>query len=1734
MAKLTARFDMVDRISKKMRAMRGEFEFIQKRKRALEKPMVFEVRDRATKQMKSIRKTAEKLTSQRTITLSAVDKITKPTENIKKYLERRFPKSHTLLMQVKDNVTRDMRNINNFIKRRMPRAHEIMVQARDRSRTVLDRIRNYLGKNILGVHMLEVVVRDKAMPTLHKIANYTKRQLAKGYNFSVKAIDIATKTVGRIASYADRTLPRIRSFTIQAFDSASRVIGSVKRALFSIPTMITVTLAAVGIGSLGKATVGRAIDYENYGVAMRHWLGGDEKEAEKLVSWMRDFADKTPFSSPDLFPALSRGIGISDGDVQLAKDYLTLASDMASLSGGKKTVSDAMEAIGNAKMGEFTMLQGYNVPMSKEKFDLLGGMSGLYDYLYEGGEDGFIGFKGGAEDFSESSYGLISTIRGYISGLFAEAGDGILESLKPRLKTIKDWLDNNGETWGKWKDTIQKAGEQGAEWILTKLENSFSYIRDNYLENDDFKKLDFEGKVKFIMDDLGQWWDDKAQPWLVDVAKDVGRAVYDGVVWGIKEGFKSVGNMWSDFFEEPSVDNFIGAGMGTLIAGSIASFALGPLIAGVKGIIGTIKGVYGAGKKIGGWFGKGKAPGPTTVPVGSVPKTSTPKTSTPKQPNGKPVYTQPWFNKGDKATTNMPNEFKKANKGLSRFSKYLGKLKLPVLGTALGAVSLFSADKGEMPGILGGMGGGIAGSSIGAGIGTAIFPGIGTIIGGLIGGVAGSFGGEALTNWFVDNFESIKLKAGEYALKIGSAFIGFKETVSETLFNGQWWSEKWNSVKERTEGTMFDGSWWSEKWDKTKGWAAEKWSNVTDLWDKAKENIASTLFSGDWWLEKWNSIKDFATSTFLSASWWAEQSGYVYGYLESTIFSGDWWTQKWEGIKELTAGTIFDGAWWLEKWESVKGWAREKWESAVEIWDSVVEKISNTIFSSEWWLGHWESVKGWAQAKWDSAVEVWESIKTKFAETVFSSEWWLGHWDNVKGWAQQKWNSAQEVWDSIATKINETVFNSDWWLGHWESVKGWAQSKWDSAQEIWDSISTRINDTVFNGDWWKGHWDSVTGWAQDKWDGAVEIWESVKTAIGDTLFSKDWWTSKWEDVVGWAQGILGGIGDWVGELIGDVKESFSTGREKGREAAGNSSSSSNVIAGYGVGSAYAYANGGMINRPHLGLVGEAGPEMIIPLSENRRNRAMDLYNQTGQMLGVRPYANGGQVGGSVKIPKPQPISAAVNVGSLAVQSVDKEAKLYGQAFTGAVAKGINSNVISMSNWKKNNIENPMQGVVQEAVGFGSSTVTSFSRGQNATPTNTTGYLDKQVKHPFRVIEGGASAHGSGTISKFRTGQNATSTNTNAHLDNQVKAPFTVIQGSAPQWGAKTVTGFRSGQNATQTGTRPYLISNVHTPFEETKAKGSGWGSGAISQFVAGMRSEASKVQEAAKYLAEQVEKTFKAELGINSPSRVMEKDGMWTALGIIKGLGSVDIKGFAEKQAGSLAAAFSGMGAIGGNISEWIRAAMMITGVPSSWLGPLSVIAQKESGGNPLAQNNWDINAKRGIPSKGLMQTIGPTFNAYKGKGMNDIFNPIHNAVAAINYIKSRYGNVFNVPGIKSMAAGGAYRGYWTGTNGPLRSAQTAWVGERGPELLHLPRGSEVLSNRESKRVSSDHVSAATGVSKRSSSGGGKGTVVVNFNGDNYFYNDEDEAGFVGKVKSAVEQIVEDEYNEGGEMVVDD
>lgn len=100
---------------------------------------------------------------------------------------------------------------------------------------------------------------------------------------------------------------------------------------------------------------------------------------------------------------------------------------------------------------------------------------------------------------------------------------------------------------------------------------------------------------------------------------------------------------------------------------------------------------------------------------------------------------------------------------------------------------------------------------------------------------------------------------------------------------------------------------------------------------------------------------------------------------------------------------------------------------------------------------------------------------------------------------------------------------------------------------------------------------------------------------------------------------------------------------------------------------------------------------------------------------------------------------------------------------------------------------------------------------------------------------------------------------------------------------------------------------------------------------------------------------------------------------------------------------------VGGNVEMYrglVERLLREKGQPVSLTNSVLRRMQQESGGNPRAVNNWDSNAAKGTPSKGLMQTIDPTFQSYKDPGFDDIWDPESNIRASMNYAMATYGSL--------------------------------------------------------------------------------------------------------------------------------
>jgi SLT domain-containing protein len=166
------------------------------------------------------------------------------------------------------------------------------------------------------------------------------------------------------------------------------------------------------------------------------------------------------------------------------------------------------------------------------------------------------------------------------------------------------------------------------------------------------------------------------------------------------------------------------------------------------------------------------------------------------------------------------------------------------------------------------------------------------------------------------------------------------------------------------------------------------------------------------------------------------------------------------------------------------------------------------------------------------------------------------------------------------------------------------------------------------------------------------------------------------------------------------------------------------------------------------------------------------------------------------------------------------------------------------------------------------------------------------------------------------------------------------------------------------------------------------------------------------------------------------------------------IKATAHRAVNAATVAARQVANVGSGVQRWaplVRQALAMEGLSPTLLHNVLYQMMTESGGDPNIVNNTDINARNGQNSRGLMQVIPPTFAAYHWPGTSmNIFNPLANIAAALNYARHVYG-----PSLMSGGMGiGSGHGYAAGgmITEPIwgigASGRSYSFGERGPEMV--------------------------------------------------------------------------------------
>lgn len=213
-------------------------------------------------------------------------------------------------------------------------------------------------------------------------------------------------------------------------DKASSMIGAIKSKLSAFKAPITIAVTAL------VTSVKSAMDLEKQQISVSHFMGVNNKDKSAVqiskmsanyTKALRKNANATPFTTDEVMKAGTRALQISKGSTKEAMKTLKLAEDMAALNPGK-TVSDAMEALADADMGEMERLKefGYKGSSTDDPKKTREELSKMY--------------SGGSAKLAQSGAGAFSTMVGNLQTGLAEMGTGILQSLVPAMSGVTSML----------------------------------------------------------------------------------------------------------------------------------------------------------------------------------------------------------------------------------------------------------------------------------------------------------------------------------------------------------------------------------------------------------------------------------------------------------------------------------------------------------------------------------------------------------------------------------------------------------------------------------------------------------------------------------------------------------------------------------------------------------------------------------------------------------------------------------------------------------------------------------------------------------------------------------------------------------------------------------------------------------------------------------------------------------------------------------------------------------------------------------------------------------------------------------------------------------------------------------------------------------------------------------------------------------------------------------------------
>lgn len=1015
------------------------------------------------------------------------------------------------------------------------------------------------------------------------------------YQVVLDALDRASSVVGKVSSKARSIAGKTFSFTMKVIDLATAPLRGLWNFVTSIQGAI---LGATGAFAGIYKPMEIAGDFEQTQIAFETMLKSAEK-AEKFLKEASQFANKTPFEFPELINSskLMLAFGFeADKVLDILKVIGDTASGLGAGSEGIDRITRAlgqMRAKGRAQAEELLQLQELGVPANQilqEELGLTGEQianigkesieaSKVIDALLRGMEKRFGGMMANQ---SRTAKGMISTLKDTLqNSLLRQWGEGLWAGIKPGLERLTNWIDENQDTIAEWGEAWKKAGENISKWVMARVEDLRSSIQrmTNSQEWKDAQTFGAKLKVawnQIIAQPFNEWWNSTGKAWLADKASKIGEGIGSAITFGVlallgvdTKSAMADGTSIGASFAEGFQKGFDGEKVG-------------------KALLDAIKGVF---KDAGTLLPGGKEASSTSwisailltilgvkgaKGIGTIFK------------GGKGIYN---FGKGlfkgakaaDAAAdaakvagaaagaTDDVADIAKTTKNLKdaaesfRAAANASKEAEKAVKTAEALKAAKQADLEKSARLLKEL------KKEAAKFGDDIPKGLSGKIKAAEKAVAKGRVDVKKAASHLDDMVNLKnLKAIDYA----NAREGF--VVAKNVANAAKVADKAGDVAVKTG--IFS---------KIAGWFGKSGDDVL----KAGSKAAGKGIKG---IPVLGTLLGLAASGAVVASAAPENRG-----REAAGEVGSWLGAIGAGAGAgalvgtlgggpigTTVGGIVGGIGGAIGGEAFTEWLYDQKDAIASMGGKVKTAIS------------------------EFGTKVGESISGFFTETIpnFMTEqipYATGYATGSIGkfftvTLPQGWN---DLWTTVGNFLTETI--PAWANGAYNTaVNFFTVSVPTFFTNLWNSVYGFFTETLPT--WATGAFNKANEFFTQKVpEFFTDLWSSVSTFVTEKI--PEYAKTLKDSVAGW----FGSFRDWASNIWDKVKSSFSAGYEAG------SSGGSNVAK---------HAYGGIMTKPHMGIVAEDGAEGIIPLSPSKRQRGLDLWQRTGELLGVRAYEDGGIVG----------------------------------------------------------------------------------------------------------------------------------------------------------------------------------------------------------------------------------------------------------------------------------------------------------------------------------------------------------------------------------------------------------------------------------------------------------------------------------------------------------------------------